>query len=149
MDIAAAAAHYRLMRLDHVVLWTKDPRAAMDFYSRVVGLAPVRFSEFEAGAAPFPSVRVCEDAIIDLMPLEMASGIGSFAKVEGSAGHSVNHVCLALSQSEYDALDRRLQAEGVDTSARMNRTYGARGWAPHAYYFADPDGNVVEARYYE
>ena len=55
------------MRLDHIVLWTKDPRAAMDFYSRVVGLAPVRFAEFEAGEAPFPSVRVCEDSIIDLI----------------------------------------------------------------------------------
>ena len=138
------------MRLDHVVLWTRDPRVAMDFYSKVVGLAPVRFSEFEAGEAPFPSVRVCADSIIDLMPLEMASGVATSARVaEGSAGHPVNHVCLALSQSEYDALDRRLQAAGVDTSARMNRTYGARGWAPHAYYFADPDGNVVEARYYE
>ena len=45
---AAAVAHYRLMRLDHIVLWTRDPRAAMDFYSKVVGLTPVRFSEFEA-----------------------------------------------------------------------------------------------------
>jgi len=121
----------------------------MDFYSKVVGLAPVRFGEFLAGEAPFPSVRVCEDSIIDLMPLEMAAGIGRFAKVQGSAGHSVNHVCLALSRAEYDALDRRLQGVGVDTSARTNRTYGARGWAPQAYYFADPDGNVVEARYYE
>ena len=60
------------MRLDHVVLWTKDPRAAVDFYMRVVGLDPVRFSEFEAGEAPFPSVRVCADSIIDLVPLEMA-----------------------------------------------------------------------------
>ena len=70
-------------------------------------------------------------------------------KVEGSAGHPVNHVCLALSKSEYDALDRRLQAAGVDTSARLSRSYGARGWAPQAFYFADPDGNVVEARYYD
>jgi catechol-2,3-dioxygenase len=31
----------------------------------------------------------------------------------------------------------------------MNRTYGARGWAPEAFYFADPDGNVIEARHYE
>ncbi len=137
------------MRLDHIALWTKDPRAALDFYSRVVGLTPVRSSEFEAGEAPFPSVRVCEDSIIDLMPPEMADRLGSFAGVEGSAGHPVNHVCLALSKSEYDALDRRLQAEGVDTSARMNHTFGARGWAPHAFYFADPDGNVVEARYYD
>ena len=140
MDIAAAAAHYRLMRLDHVVLWTKDPRAAMDFYTRVVGLAPVRFSEFEAGEAPFPSVRVCEDSLIDLMPLEMANG---------SAGHPINHVCLALSRAEYDALAARLQAAGVDTSARMDHNFGAQGWAPQAFYFADPDGNVVEARYYE
>lgn len=129
------------MRLDHIVLWTKDPMAAMDFYSRVVGLTPVRFSEFEAGQAPFPSVRVSEDSIIDLMPVEKAAS--------GNAGNPVNHVCLALSKAEYDELDRRLQAEGVETSARMNHTFGARGWAPHAYYFADPDGNVVEARYYD
>jgi glyoxylase I family protein len=122
---------------------------ALDFYSRVVGLTPVRSGEFEAGEAPFPSVRVSEDSIIDLMPLHMADGLGSVAGAEGSAGHPVNHVCLALSKPEYDALDRRLQAEGVETSARMNHTFGARGWAPHAYYFADPDGNVVEARYYD
>jgi glyoxylase I family protein len=137
---ATAAAHYRLMRLDHIVLWTKDPRAAMDFYTRVVGLAPVRFSEFDAGEAPFPSVRVCEDSLIDLMPLEMANG---------NAGHPINHVCLALSRAEYDALAARLQAAGVDTSARMDHNFGAQGWAPQAFYFADPDGNVVEARYYE
>jgi glyoxylase I family protein len=128
------------MRLDHIVLWTKDPRAAVDFYTRVVGLAPVRFSEFETGEAPFPSVRVCEDSLIDLMPLEMA---------KGSAGHPVNHVCLALSRGEYDALDARLQAAGVDTSVRRDHNFGAQGWAPQAFYFADPDGNVVEARYYE
>jgi glyoxylase I family protein len=122
---------------------------ALDFYSRVVGLTPVRSGEFAAGEAPFPSVRVSEDSIIDLMPLQMADGLGSVAGAEGSAGHPVNHVCLALSKPEYDALDRRLQAEGVETSARMNHTFGARGWAPHAYYFADPDGNVVEARYYD
>ena len=122
---------------------------ALDFYSRVVGLTPVRSGEFEAGEAPFPSVRVSEDSIIDLMPLQMADGLGSVAGAEGSAGHPVNHVCLAVSKPEYDALDRRLQAEGVETSARMNHTFGARGGAPHAYYFADPDGNVVEARYYD
>jgi glyoxylase I family protein len=136
-------------RLDHVVLWTKNPRASMDFYTKVVGLAPVRFAEFEAGEAPFPSVRVCDDSIIDLSPVDSIGATESLTKVEGSAGHPVNHVCLALSKSEYDALDRRLQAAGVDTSVRLNRTYGARGWAPHGYYFCDPDGNVVEARYYE
>ncbi|BDE16825.1 dioxygenase [Mycobacterium kiyosense] len=138
-----------LMRLDHVVLWTQDPRASMDFYTRVVGLQPVRFDEYLAGQAPFPSVRVCDDAIIDLMATEGAVFTESMTKVAGSAGHRVNHVCLAMSKDEYDALDGRLQAEGVDTSARLDNTFGARGWAPQGYYFADPDGNVVEARYYE
>ncbi|QLL07107.1 VOC family protein [Mycobacterium vicinigordonae] len=136
------------MRLDHIVLWTRDPRASMDFYTRVVGLAPVRFEEYEAGQAPFPSVRVCDDAIIDLMAVDGAPFTEAMTKVAGSAGHRVNHVCLAMSKDEYDALDRRLQAEGVDTSARLDNSFGAQGWAPQGYYFADPDGNVVEARYY-
>lgn len=137
------------MRLDHVVLWTSHPRVSMDFYTRVVGLEPVRFAEFEAGDAPFPSVRICADSIIDLMPTEGIPATETMTRIEGSAGHPVNHVCLALSKAEYDALDRRLQAEGVNTGARLNRSFGARGWAPQGYYFADPDGNVVEARYYE
>lgn len=149
MVIGAVAAHHGLMRLDHVVLWTKNPATAMDFYTRVVGLAPVRFDEFRAGEAPFPSVRVCGDSIIDLLPAEGAVGTEAMTKVEGSAGHPVNHVCLAMTKDEYDALDRRLQAEGVDTSARLNHSFGALGWAPQGYYFPDPDGNVVEARYYE
>jgi glyoxylase I family protein len=125
------------MRLDHVVLWTKDPRAAVDFYCRVVGLAPLRFSEFEAGEAPFPSVRVSPDSVIDLMALN------------GRDGQPVNHICLALSKSEYDALTQRLQAEGVDTGKRLTNSFGAQGRAAEAFYFADPDGNVVEARYYD
>lgn len=137
------------MRLDHVVLWTKDVRASMDFYTRVVGLTPVRFDEFEAGEAPFPSVRVSEDSIIDLMSADGAAATESMTKVDGSAGHRVNHVCLAMSKVEYDELDQRLQTAGIDTSARLNHSFGAQGWAPQGYYFADPDGNVVEARYYE
>ncbi|MBY0442511.1 MAG: VOC family protein [Mycobacteriaceae bacterium] len=137
------------MQLDHIVLWTKNPRVSMDFYSRVVGLSPVRFGEFEAGTAPFPSVRVSADSIIDLIPVDNHADTESLTGVPGSAGHPVNHVCLALSKSEYDALERRLQTEGVDTCARLNHTFGARGWAPQAFYFADPDGNVVEARYYQ
>lgn len=138
-----------MTRLDHVVLWTADTRAAVDFYTRVVGLTPLRLEEFEAGEAPFPSVRVSEDSIIDLIPADNARGTESMTKVAGSAGHPVNHLCIAMSKAEYDALDQRLQAEGVDTGARLNHSYGARGWAPQGYYFPDPDGNVIEARYYE
>ena len=138
-----------MMRLDHVVLWTKDSETSMDFYTRVVGLAPVRFDEFRSGDAPFPSVRVSQDSIIDLMSLDRVAGTDTQTHVAGSAGHTVNHVCLAMTKAEYDALDRRLQAEGIDTSARLAPTFGARGWGPEGMYFPDPDGNVVEARYYD
>jgi glyoxylase I family protein len=137
-----------MTRLDHVVLWTADPQASVDFYTRVLGLSPLRLEEFNAGEAPFPSVRVSEESIIDLIPVANASGTDSMTKVVGSAGHPVNHVCLSMSKAEYDELDRRLQAEGVDTSARLTHSYGAQGWAPQTFYFPDPDGNVVEARYY-
>lgn len=137
------------MRLDHVVLWINDPAAAMDFYTRVVGLEPVRFDEFACGDAPFPSVRVSQESIIDLLPMDDVAGTETQTRVAGSAGHRVNHVCLAMTKSEYDALDRRLQAEGIDTTARLSPTYGARGWGPEGMYFPDPDGNVIEARYYD
>lgn len=137
------------MRLDHVVLWTKHSATSMDFYTRVVGLAPVRFAEFASGEAPFPSVRVSDDSIIDLLPVDEAAGTETQTRVAGSAGHPVNHVCLAMTKSEYDALDQRLQAEGIDTSARLAPTFGARGWGPEGMYFSDPDGNVIEARYYD
>jgi glyoxylase I family protein len=94
-------------------------------------------------------VRVCEDSIIDLMPAAGIEATEVLTKVAGSAGHPVNHVCLAMSKSEYDALDVRLRDEGVNIGARLERSFGARGWAPQGLYFADPDGNVVEARYYE
>lgn len=121
----------------------------MDFYTRVVGLEPVRFAEFEAGQAPFPSVRVSADSLIDLAPVHSAAATESLTRADGSAGHPVNHVCLAMSKAEYEGLDRRLRAEGVDTGARVGPAFGARGWAPHGFYFADPDGNVIEARYYQ
>src|SRR5262245_51286827 len=54
-------------KLDHVVLWVADPLRSLDFYEKVVGLTPVRADEFREGKAPFPSVRVSSDSIIDLM----------------------------------------------------------------------------------
>jgi catechol 2,3-dioxygenase-like lactoylglutathione lyase family enzyme len=136
------------MRLDHVVLHVADPLRSAEWFQRVVGLEPVRLDEFKRGEAPFPSVRVSGDSIIDLSPLSAASELERATHAPGSVGHTVNHVCIALTRAEYDALDERLRAEGRDTSARVRPTYGARGWAPENFYFTDLDGNVIEARYY-
>jgi catechol 2,3-dioxygenase-like lactoylglutathione lyase family enzyme len=134
--------------LDHVVLWTDDPVRAVEFYERVVGLTPVRLEEFRAGTAPFPSVRISPTAILDLMARVAAPVVDAMAGAEASAGHRVNHVCLAMSEADVTALRGRLEANGVAVSAPMQQSFGAQGLAPTAFYFRDPDGNVLEARYY-
>ena len=134
---------------DHVVFWSDDPLRAADFYERVVGLAPVRLEEFRAGTAPFPSVRISQTAIIDLMARVAAPIVDAMAGADASAGHRVNHVCLAMSEADYMALRGRLEAHGVAISAVMEQSFGAQGLAPRAFYFRDLDGNVLEARYYQ
>ena len=59
-------------RLDHVVLWVHDPVASADFYEKAVGLRPLRLTEFSAGKVSFPSVRLNDETILDLMPRSMA-----------------------------------------------------------------------------
>jgi len=61
----------------------------------------------------------------------------------------VNHVCLAMPRSDFEALRRRLADHGVKESSMMEQSFGAQGLAPRAFYFRDPDGNVLEARYYQ
>jgi catechol 2,3-dioxygenase-like lactoylglutathione lyase family enzyme len=135
-------------RIDHVVLWVDDPLRAVEFYERVVGLAGVRVEEFRAGSAPFPSVRVSEDTIVDLMSRAAAPLVDGMTGAGGSAGHPVNHLCLAMSEPEFEGLRRRLSEHAVAVSTMMEQSFGARGLAPRAFYFRDPDGNVLEARHY-
>ncbi|MER5200299.1 VOC family protein [Streptomyces sp. NPDC002755] len=136
-------------RLDHVVLWVHDPIAAADFYEKAVGLEPVRLTEFAAGEEPFPSVRVNDEALLDLMPLSMAERMRMLPGAAESAGHPVNHVCLALPQGGFDALLARLEERSVPVSDVSQGSFGARGEATRSFYFRDPDGNVIEARHYD
>ncbi|MEU9334812.1 VOC family protein [Streptomyces sp. NPDC048290] len=138
-----------LTRLDHVVLWVRDPIAAAGFYQRTVGLEPVRLAEFAAGDVPFPSVRLNEESIVDLMPLSMAGRMTMLPGAAESAGHPVNHVCVALPGAAFDALRTRLGEASVPVSEISHGSYGARGPARRSFYFRDPDGNVFEARHYD
>ncbi|MFJ3668565.1 VOC family protein [Streptomyces sp. NPDC090106] len=136
-------------RLDHVVLWVRDPEASAGFYERTLGTAPLRLADFAAGTVPFPSVRLNEETILDLMPLSMAERMRMLPGAAESAGHPVNHVCLALPAEGFDALRARLEEAAVPVSAVDHGSYGARGRAARSFYFRDPDGNVIEARHYD
>ncbi|MEU7862990.1 VOC family protein [Nonomuraea sp. NPDC049141] len=137
------------VRLDHLVCWVSDQLRALDFYEQVIGLPGVRAEEFRDGKAPFPSVRVSDDTIIDLMPENAANRVDEATGVSGSAGHPVNHFCLALGRADFDALEARLARNGVEVTGTGSNSFGARGIAPDVIYFPDLDGNVIEARYYE
>ncbi|AVH59357.1 MULTISPECIES: VOC family protein [Streptomyces] len=136
-------------RLDHVVLWVRDPVASADFYEKAVGLEPLRVTEFAAGKASFPSVRLNDETIFDLAPLPMAANMDMVPGGADSAGHPVNHVCLSLQADDFDALRARLEERAVPVSGFSYDSYGARGKAKRSFYFRDPDGNVFEARHYE
>ncbi len=135
------------MRIDHVVLWVEDPAASVKFFVEVVGCQPVRLEEFTERKVGFPSVRLADDAIIDLMPKAAVPMIEKIPGAAGTAGHKTNHVCLAMTKAEYDALRGRLAARGITPHVATDQ-YGARGRAPEVFYFRDLDGNVLEARYY-
>ncbi|MET8026148.1 VOC family protein [Streptomyces avermitilis] len=136
-------------RLDHVVLWVRDPVAAADFYEKTVGLEPLRVPGFAEGKDPFPSVRLNEETIFDLAPLSLVERMNMLPGAADSAGHPVNHVCLSLQRDDFDALRARLEDRTVPVSDFSYDSFGARGTAKRSFYFRDPDGNVFEARHYD
>ena len=136
------------MQLDHVVFWVADPLRSVEFYEQVVGLDGVRVEEFRAGKAPFPSVRIAPTQLIDLMAIAKAPMLNAIPGAQGSAGNKVNHLCLAMDKATFDALRARLGEHGQAIGFTMKDSFGAQGNAPEAFYFTDPDGNVIEARYY-
>ncbi|CAL9411157.1 VOC family protein [Streptomyces sp. enrichment culture] len=136
-------------RLDHVVLWSRDPVASARFYETTVGLLPVRLTDYLKGEAPFPSVRLNDDSLLDLMPLDAAARMTMLPGAADSAGHPVNHICLALIAERFEALRARLQDSSVPVSDYAHGAFGARGHARRSFYFRDPDANVVEVRHYD
>ncbi len=136
-------------RLDHVVLWVRDPLASADFYEKTLGMEPVRTTDYAAGAAPFPSVRLNDETIFDLMPVAAAERMTMVPGAAESAGHPVNHVCLALPADDFETLRARLEERSVPVSELSHDSFGARGLARRSFYFRDPDGNVFEARHYD
>lgn len=139
------------MCVDHVVLWVADGARALSFYVDVVGLAAVRGEEFLAGKVPFPSVRVSEASILDLVPAAGAPLVRGFTgeRSPTAAGQPINHVCLAMDRTDFEALAARLQTAGVTTHRFGETSFGARGSSRRWFYFQDLDGNVIEARHYE
>jgi catechol 2,3-dioxygenase-like lactoylglutathione lyase family enzyme len=116
--------------LDHIVLRCADIEASLDFYCDMLGLEGERVDAWRRGEAPFPSVRITPETIIDLF---------------GPApdGTNLDHFCLVIEPTDLDAL-----AAAFPDSHRADKLFGAQG-AASSLYVNDPDGNTVELRSYQ
>jgi catechol 2,3-dioxygenase-like lactoylglutathione lyase family enzyme len=130
--------------MDHIVLNVEDDEKMIVFYSKVLRFAPERLSEYRAGEVPFPSVRINSDTIIDLFPKK----IWQKRARAGKGRENLNHFCLALSKETWENLLERLKANNVDIEEGPASRWGAHGTGT-SIYFRDPEGNLIEARYYE
>jgi len=130
--------------IDHIVLNVEDNEKMVTFYSNVLMFAPERLEEYRAGDVPFPSVRLNENMIIDLFPKKMWQ---KSARSE-QCRENLNHFCIALSKGAWENLLERLHANNIDIEDGPVPRWGAHGTGT-SIYFRDPEGNLIEARYYE
>lgn len=126
-----AATGVTVVGLDHLVLKCTDVETTLAWYCDRLGLAPVRVEEWRAGTVFFPSVRVNEHTIIDLIPGTHDDG-------------RLDHFCLVVAATDFDALAASGRFDVVDGPGTR---FGAQGDAT-SLYVRDPDGAVVELRYY-
>jgi catechol 2,3-dioxygenase-like lactoylglutathione lyase family enzyme len=120
------------LALDHLVLVVSDIERSLAWYGRHAGLAGVRVDEWRSGEAPFPSLRIDDATIIDLVP----------GAIGGARGH-LDHICFVVPPDELGALAEEPELEVVDRGER----FGARGLG-QSIYVRDPDGLLVEFRSY-
>jgi len=130
--------------MDHIVLNVEDDEIMIAFYSKVLMLSSERLEEYRAGKVPFPSVRLNSETIIDLFPKKMWQKDST----TGKGRDNLNHFCIAMSKETWEALLVRLKANNVDIEEGPVPRWGAHGTGT-SIYFRDPQGNLIEARYYE
>ena len=117
--------------IDHLVLECADVETTLGWYQERLGLAPVRVDEWRAGTVPFPSVRVNDHTIIDLIAGAPTAG-------------RLDHFCLVVPPTDLDDVAASGEFEVVEGPTTR---FGARGMGT-SLYVRDPDGTVVELRYY-
>ena len=138
------------MDIDHVVLWVESEKRSLEFYVDVLGLTPLRVQEFEQGRVIFPSVRVNESTILDLINRKKMSVVREFTGDGGeSGGTPINHICFSTNAIHYASLAACLKEHRVPLTPGPEKSFGARGDAKRSVYFRDPDGNILEIRHYD
>ncbi len=121
----------RILELDHVVFRVTDMERSVQWYRDVLGLQVVRLDEWRQGTAPFVSVRITPDTIIDL-------------QVGVVDGTNVDHIALVVDDVDLAVLAASGRFGEV---APPRPLFGARGMGV-GIYVRDPDGHGIELRTY-
>lgn len=135
------ALKVKITEMDYIVLRVRDVDASLRFYVGLLNLAAERVEEFKGGKVRFPSLRLTDDTIIDLIPFPNMEPIG-----EGPRNQ--DHFCMVVQPMDLASLRAELEALGVRIDQGPLTRWGARGNGTSLYIF-DPDDNLVELRYYE
>jgi glyoxylase I family protein len=134
------------VQLDHIVLNVKNVASSLGFYVGVLGLTPERVQGYHEGEFLFPSVRINEHSLIDLLPPELRESQG--LQAPNPSAPNMDHFCLSLPTERWLAIVAELDKQGIEIEAGPMTLWGAHGDAT-AVYIRDPDGNRVELRHYE
>lgn len=130
--------------LDHIVLNIEDDEKMIGFYIKILMLSAERLEDYYAGDAPFPSVRINPQTVIDLFPKKLWEQ----DVPTGKGFRNLNHFCLSLAKKDWEDLHSRLLDNQIPIKEGPVQRWGAQGTGT-SIYFSDPEGNVIEARFYE
>jgi catechol 2,3-dioxygenase-like lactoylglutathione lyase family enzyme len=121
----------RVTGFDHVVVISSDVEKALEFYAGALGLESIDADAWRDGKAFFPSVRVNESTIIDLLPGQ-------------PDGRNVDHFCLVIEPTDLHELATRADLNVVEGPVQRGGAQG-QGWS---LYVTDPDGHLIELKQY-
>jgi len=129
--MAAQQPPVKVTGMDHVVLLVSDVERSVAWYGELLGIPCERLEEWRRGEVLFPSLRLDESTLIDLLP-------GT------PEGRNVDHMALTVEDVDLQELADSGRFDVVGGPADL---FGARGQGI-GLYVRDPDGHVVELRTY-
>lgn len=139
-NLYAKMLSIKITSLDHIVLNVSDAERSLTFYAGILGLRPERTREFRCGRAPFPSVRIDADTIVDFLdPAHRDATLPN---------RNLNHIALAL-ENVPSEIAEFLKERNMPIVREMTGNFGAQGDTAHSFHVFDPDGNLLELQSYE
>jgi glyoxylase I family protein len=137
MTDAISRPPFSMVGLDHIVFLIDDMPKALKFYGEVLGCAP---------GYSYPKLGMeqvwCGAALIVLYDITNPGARSAIPPVAG--GRNVDHVCIALSPFDADAMRAHLLAHNVVIDREAFHG-GARGMG-NSFYIFDPFGNKLELK---